>query len=298
MSERYVIKGQLGAGRAGPVYDVYDTDLDRRVAMRRFDTKPQLYKDEVWCLHYFDVVSDLSSISHTNILSVLDAGIDENGPYQITTHVEGVRISQILKRQGSFEMPQLHALAEQCLLALQAAEEFGFYHHALSPSSVVCSQSAAGAYHFTMLDLGHSRLIPLIAGGDEKALSLSMDPALMAPEVYEGNPQGVRSSLYMLGHLFYWVAAGGHPLAGLPLSLAHAKHKAGEIPYLRAYCSDMPEAFRKWIYWLIEPEPAHRPASVAAALRSLPSLEVIQSEQAQPQPIRFDEDGVRPDYRD
>lgn len=295
MSQRYLIEKQLGAGRAGAVYHAYDTELDRHVAFRRFEAHAYLFNDPQWQAQYYEVVADLCRINHSNILAVLDAGIDALGPYIVTTHVEGLRLSKIMNG-GGLELSVLHSLAKQTVEALQAAEEYGFYHHALCPSSILGMKKASGGYHFILMDLGHSRLIPLLRGGSTSALSATMDSALMAPEVYDGNPQGIKSSLYMIGQLLYWAAVGGHPLAGLPLALARAKHGAGEIPFLRAYRSELPENFRRWIYWLIEPDPAARPMSAAVALSQLPSLESVLEAPAVPRPMAFDADATTPDY--
>lgn len=295
MSQRYIIKQQFGAGRAGAVYHAFDAELGRNVAFRRFDAHRYLFNDPQWRTRYYEVVGDLCRINHSNILSVLDAGIDELGPYLVSAHVEGTRLSKIMNGKG-LEIDVLHSLAHQCLEALQAAEEYGFYHHALCPSSILGGPKISGGYQFILMDLGHSKLIPLLRGGDTSTLSATLDSALMAPEVYDGRPQGIKSSLYMVGQLLYWAAVGGHPLAGLPLDLARAKHGAGEIPFLRAYRSDMPENFRRWIYWLIEPDPADRPLSAAVALSQLPSLESVQEVPVGPRPLAFDEKGTQPYY--
>lgn len=295
MSQRYLIKKQFGAGRAGSVYHAFDNELGRMVAFRRFDAYSYLFTDPQWQTRYYEVVGDLCRINHGNILSVFDAGIDELGPYLVTALVEGDRLSKIMNGEG-LELSVLHSLAKQGIEALQAAEEYGFYHHALCPSSILGTKKLSGGYHFTLMDLGHSKLIPLLRGGDAAALSATLDSALMAPEVYDGKPQGIRSSLYMIGQLLYWAAVGGHPLAGLPLALARAKHGAGEIPFLRAYRSELPENFRRWIYWLIEPEPADRPMSAAVALSQLPSLESVLEVPTVPQPMAFDADATVPDY--
>lgn len=279
------------------MYEAYDTELNRLVALRRFDTSEENLNNEDWLRRFNEVVSDLSGISHSNILSVFDAGVDESGPFIVTAHVEGLRISQILKQNEQMSLRGLYDLTTQCLDALQAAENAGYYHHALCPSSIIGTPKASGGYHYILMDLGHSKLIPLIASGDKLALSKTLDPALMAPEIFEGKPCGAKSTLYMLGQLIYWVAVGGHPLAGLSLELAHAKHQAGEIPYLRAYRADIPEVFRKWIYWLIESDLEKRPSSVMTAIDELPSFEEATTAPSLPQPMRMGAEDMNPDYK-
>lgn len=145
-------------------------------------------------------------------------------------------------------------------------------------------------YHFRLMDLGHSRLIPLLGGAD--VMSKSLDPALMAPEVYEGNPAGAQSSLYMLGQMIYWVCAGGHPLAGLSLATANAKHKAGEMPHLRGYRADIPDSLVRWIYYLIQPDVKARLRNFREARFLLPSFEEIEGERvtvAAPRKMTFED---------
>ncbi|MEO1855936.1 MAG: serine/threonine-protein kinase [Rubritalea sp.] len=297
MGDRYRIELELGSGRAGAVYKAFDAELNRQVALRRFDTSEENFHDEEWCKRFSDVVSDLSRINHANILSVLDSGIDEDGPYLVTAHVEGLRLSQLMQQTGQMELKELYCLASQSLDALQAAEEYGYFHHALCPTSVIAITKPAGGYHYTLMDLGHSKLIPLVSSEGEVGLSKTLDPALMAPELFEGKPEGIRSTLYMLGQMLYWLATGGHPLAGLSLELAHAKHKAGEIPFLRSYRADFPEAFRQWIYWLIQPEASKRPGAVIDAIKQFPTFQQATTQPVLPQPVRMDAKALRPDYK-
>lgn len=291
---RYRIEHELGRGRAGSVYEAFDVELNRQVAFRRFNTSTENSRNAEWCQRFFDVVRDLSSINHPNILSVFDAGIDGVGPYLVTAHVEGLRLSQLMKMSGQMSLEGVYSLAHQALDALQAAEQYGYFHHALCPSSVIASPKVSGGYHYTMMDLGHSKLIPLVSSEGDIALSKTLDPALMAPEIYEGRPDGMRSTLYMLGQLIYWVAAGGHPMAGFSLALAHAKHKAGEIPFLNSYRADFPEAFRKWLYWLIEPDPLKRPGSVLDAIKYFPTYEEATTQPVLPQPMRMEAGNLKP----
>lgn len=279
------------------MYTAYDTELNRSVTFRRFNTDADNFHNELWLNDFSDVVRDISRIIHPNILNILDAGVDDEGPFVVTAHIEGERLSLLLKKEGGMSLAEIYSFTRQCLDALLAAEEYGYFHHALSPSSIVASVKPSGDYHYTLMDLGHSKLLPLIASGDSMALSKTLDPALMAPEIFDGKPCGIRSTLYMFGQLVYWVVAGGHPLAGLSRDLAHAKHQAGEIPYIRAYRPELPEAFRRWIYWLIEPDMSLRPQSVKQALDKLPSFEAATTEPILPQPMRIDAAGLIPSYQ-
>ncbi len=293
---KYRIIEKLGEGRAGAVYSAENVCDESIVAFRRFVVSANPELEACWEKDYFDVLSDLKRIEHPNILKVLDSGIDDEGPFMVTEQVEGLRLSQVLRQDGHISLAEAHSMVEQCLSALLEAEDYGYYHHALSPSSVLAAANEDGTYKYILVDLGHSKLIPLLSDEGSEALSKVMDPALLAPEIYVGQPEGVRSTLYMFGQLVYWVLAGGHPLAGLSMAMAHAKHNAGEIPDLRSYRPDVPDVFRLWLMRLIEPNPMARPASIQEALDNLPSREYATCAPAMPQPVRMDADAMRPTY--
>ncbi|SHI46944.1 Serine/threonine protein kinase [Rubritalea squalenifaciens DSM 18772] len=297
MSERYQTGDCLGRGRAGSVYEAYDTQQNKSVILRRFDVPEEEYQNNRWRSEYLTITNDLKRIKHPNILEVLDSDFDEEGPFIVTDQAPGIRLSKMMPGQGTgIPLKAIYHLASQMLDAYQVAMSFGFYHYALSPSSILGYEHQDNEYHFTLMDLGHSKLIPLIANNSNDALAKTLDPALLAPEVYEGNPQGIQSSLYMLGQLLYWVSAGGHPLAGLSLRTAHAKHKAGEMPYLKGYRADMPDNFRKWIYRLIEPNPDRRPESIIEARMLMPASDEVNAEIFRPQPRKMDRRDAEPDY--
>ncbi|WP_018970301.1 serine/threonine protein kinase [Rubritalea marina] len=294
--QNYRIREKLGEGRAGAVYAADSLTTGDPVAFRRFAVVENPEEETSWEKDFHDVISDLKRIEHPNILKVLDAGVDEDGPYMVTEHLEGLSLSQVMRQEGHVSLSAAYLMVQQCLSALSVAEEYGYFHHALSPSSVMAAPHEDGSYTYTLVDLGHSKLIPLLSSQGVGALSKVMDPALLAPEIYVGQPEGVRSTLYMFGQLVYWVLAGGHPLAGLDLAMAHAKHNAGEIPDLRSYRPDIPDAFRLWLMRLIEPNPMARPDSVQSALASLPAFEVATSAPSMPQPIRMDAAAMQPNY--
>jgi len=276
MSKRYVEKKSLGRGRTGSVHEARDTKTGKRVTIRRFDVAPAKFENQSVRSEFFNTTGDLCRMNHPNILKALDSGIDDRGAYLVTEMASGLHLSKLMKSPGKgLPMNAAYQLAVQMLGAYEEAASYGFYHYALSPSSVLGTEMEDGSFHFKLIDLGLSRLQPLLSGGDE-AIADQLDPALMASEVYEGKPEGAKSSLYMLGQLLYWVCAGGHPMAGLSLATANAKHKAGEIPFLRGYRADLPEIFRKWIYYLIQPDLSLRLRSISEARLLIPSFKDFQ----------------------
>ncbi len=270
MRDRYEIIKRLGSGRAGSVYEALDKMLERKVALRCFNVSKGVDK-AFYSDKFFQLIGELSRINHTGVLSIIDAGIDDNhGPYVVSPILSGKSASDFLSEDPrGISLIHAYQLLRQLLMTLNDVMSQGFYFYAMSANSVTAQVKPTGGYNHIVTDLGHSQLIPLLEGKTVKHTH-SLDPALIAPELYEGHAKGSVSTIYLLGHLSYWLLAGGHPLSELDLPTAYAKHKVGEIPPLSGYRSDLPEDFLQWHKRFIMPDPQHRYQSLDEALQHMP----------------------------
>lgn len=271
MSHRYVKEKLLGKGRAGEVYKAIDSVLGRPVALRRFSNHT-LSADNIseeWKAEFMNIVAGLSRVSHSNILRVIDGGIDDEGPFLVTTYTKGKTPSELTYGEGGFDIVDAHEMITQILDALLVAQDEDFFHLAMSPTSIIAQPRHTSGYNYFLVDLGHSKLLPLIHGS-EKAATMTQLPALIAPEVYEGRAAGVQSCQYILGHLVYWMLAGGHPFGNLSAAEAYKKHKAGDIAPLQTYRREVSGGFVNWLGIMMDPDPSKRFSSLVEALTSLP----------------------------
>ena len=273
MSTRYKKTRLIGKGRAGEVYEAEDTMLPRKVAIRRFhahSTKAEALFDE-WEERYIELVSALSRLAHPQILGVIDGGIDEDGPYLVTAHLDAKKLGDFVREgEGDFCVVDAYDCASQVLEALIAAEAEGFYHLSLSPSSIMVQEKPTKGHTFTLTDMGHSEMINLLQG-EEGVTSLIRRPELLAPEIYEGSAPSVKTGQYLLGHLLYWMLSGQHPCAGLSMEESYAKHKAGGFTSLFHFRPEMPKDFVSWLEVLMQPQADQRYASLDEAIKALPA---------------------------
>jgi len=294
MSDRYEIVQLLGKGRAGEVYEAADTlMLGRKVALRRF-TSDVIHTalDDQWKKRYMGVIRGLSQFNHPNILDVIDGGIDDNGPYIVTTFVEGLNIYEQLEGDG-FNIIDAYEMVDQVLDALTMAMLEGFYHYSMSPTSVILKPKTTGGYNYSMTDLGYGKLLPMLYG-DDKAIPMTQSPALLPPELYKGRPEGVRTSQYLLGHLIYWMLAGEHPFAKMELHEAYLEHKKGSIPCLSTYRPEVPRDLLKWLKKVMSPNHNDRFHTIGEALEHFPAAPkrfYAKKVALPPKPIREDDLG-------
>ena len=279
MSERYLIEKSLGKGRAGNIYLAQDTLMGRQVTLRRFEDAPQTqeFRDG-----FLELVRKMVQVEHPNVLSILDAGFDDSGPYIVGARVKGPTVRDLLSHAKKTERPislrHIHTMIAQLLEAIDDSQQHGFYHYHLRTTSVVAQPRVDGLKHYVMMDLGYNKLTELLYGKNANVSHGLYDPAFVAPELYDGNAQGVITSMFMLGQLCYTMLAGKHPMDGMSLETSYAKHRVGELPSIKGYRYGLSVSFVNWLNSLINPDWKQRPQTISEALSRMPALNDMKSE--------------------
>lgn len=268
--ERYEIIKLLGKGRTGGVYEAEDSNLGRKVALRRFFAQGDDIEVDVYKEDFEKVAQSLSVLQHPNLLRVYDAGVDGDGAYIISQLLKGETLHDKITNEGAMPAWEVCDMAQQMLDALSTAHQEGYVHGAITPGSILLSPRARGGFLYVILDMGLSRLAPLIQGKDS-ILAIMADPAILAPELFDGGLASERGDLYMLGQILYMSLAGGHPFGGVSAKVAQSMHQAG-LPPLQQFVEDVPEDFRLWIEKLVQFNPDNRPESAVEALNSIPKV--------------------------
>ena len=270
MSEnRYEITRLLGKGRTGGVYEAEDKNLNRKVAMRRFFDQGNRVDFTQHKEDFLQVARSLSNLQHPNLLRVFDAGVDEDGAYVVSQLLEGESLHEETKK-GAMPLAEVVELAKQMLDAFSMAHDIGYFHGALTPDSILMVPRARGGYRYVILDMGLSRLAPLIQG-QGSVLAVMADRAILAPELFDGGIANAQADLYMLGQIIFMCIAGGHPFGGLSTEEAKKKHLKG-LPSIKKYNSDLSKGMIQWLSALTSVNPDNRPSSAVDALRSLQQI--------------------------
>jgi len=269
--ERYEIVRLIGKGLVGGVYEAKDAVLsDRGVAIRRFFNMEEGTNRSDWEEGFLEVAQQLSGVQHPGIVTVFDVGVDDEGAFVVAQLLEGKTFGERLK-DGAINEWDVYVTIEGILDALVIAHEAGFMHGSLDPSSIIRVPRASGGYRNVIVDLGLTRLARLIEG-QESSSKLMAQPAIMAPEQFDGSAPTVTSDLYMLGQFAYMCLIGGHPFAGQTMEEAAISHKEQELKRLEEYDNGVSKEFSDWVHSLIQKNPADRPQSAEEALKSLPKL--------------------------
>src|SRR5438046_2698509 len=135
---RFKILRTLGRGGQGEVYLAEDTQLKRRVAIKTLTLEGVAPEDRAARAQaLLDEALIVGQLSHPNIVTLYDAGLEGETPWLVFEYVEGKTLSATIKESGV--MPPLRAadIAIQILKAAGFAHSKGVVHRDMKPANVM-----------------------------------------------------------------------------------------------------------------------------------------------------------------
>lgn len=270
LANRYELRRALGAGGAGMIYQAWDQQLHRFVAVKRVRTLDDLESDRTQTEKLWREAMTLAAIQHPNILTIYDFGVDAEGPYVITEFLDGETLDRVIQQKGPFDRDSFSDAAQQILEGLVAAHQASLIHRDLKSQNIMRIRLASGAWQYKILDFGLARFVtqPTVQSMEGNT-SIYGSIFFIAPEQLRHLPLDARTDLYSVGCVFYQMLSGRYPFEGdsIPAVItAHLEHKVKPLHELRP---DLPPALCDWVMKLISLDPKDRFASAAEALNAL-----------------------------
>ena len=271
--ERYEIRGKIGQGGVGSVYRAFDTQLNREVAIKRVLADGGHEDQEDATKNLLKEATALSSMQHPNIVTIYDAGIDEDGPYVVMELINGRTLEEMVE-ENTLTWEDLREIIVQSEEALAAAQNLNLIHRDLKPSNLMICWLPSGKFQVKIVDFGLAKFsaspsLQTIDHGDAVFGSIFF----MAPEQFERTPLDHRTDLYALGCLYYYALTGRHPFDGESAAEVMISHLQHHVTPIREVREDIPQWGADWIMWHIERQMDQRPASAREALEQFMAME-------------------------
>lgn len=226
---RYRLVRVLGQGGMGVVYEAFDEQVERAVAIKL--VRKDCLADEKFKSRFARELEITARLRHPSTIRVFEHGSDDNGrPYMVMELLRGESLADLLDR-GPVDETQALEFALQIAESLSEAHEHGIFHRDLKPENIYI-ESVGVSTVIKVLDFG-------IAGSryqDDRLTNAGEvfgTPQYMSPEQCNGAPLDPRTDIYSLGCILFEMLEGKPPFSCETPMATMLKHVQAKVPRMR-----------------------------------------------------------------
>ncbi len=206
---RYEIQKQLGKGAMGIVYLGMDPRINRTTAIKTFRFSDEQNPEEVQKMKekFFREAESAGTLSHPNIVTIYDAGDDQNLAYIAMEYLEGEDLEKYTRKENLLPVQKVIDYVASIAEALDYAHRKGIVHRDIKPANIMLLKS--GVVKIT--DFGIARIT---ATSQTQTGVVKGTPYYMSPEQFSGEKVDGRSDIFSLGTMFFQLLTGQLPFFG------------------------------------------------------------------------------------
>jgi len=268
LGPKYEVRRVVGSGGFAEVYEVWDKDLERRLAVK------VLRPDVAWTAGMIErfqrETRAAARLEHPNILPIHFVGDGEGLVYYAMPFVDGMSLGELLKRSGALPPDRALAIIIPILDALDHAHKAGLIHRDIKPDNIMLDTARGRPL---LVDFGIARRLDSEAGAGLTQTGLVIGtPHYMSPEQALGDPTlGPRSDLYSLGCVLFQMVTGSPPFDGESSQQVVGKHIADPPPAASDVNPKVPRELSDVILRCLEKQPSDRFQSAGEVIAVLES---------------------------
>jgi serine/threonine-protein kinase len=205
---KYEIRRELARGAMGVVYEAYDAQIKRRVALKTI--RPDQLDGERaadMLARFRREAQAAGRLSHPNIVAIYEFDEDAGTSYIAMEFVEGHELRERFAADERFRLPEVVRIMTQILAALDYSHTRGVVHRDIKPANIFVQDDGTvkvADFGIAHVDTSHLTQVGTVVG----------TPNYMSPEQIMGLPVDGRTDLFAAGVILYQFLTGERPFAG------------------------------------------------------------------------------------
>jgi serine/threonine protein kinase len=246
---KYELRGKLGEGNMATVFNAWDPELQREVAIKML--KYRLAYNKKFLDRFEREARTIASLNHPNIINVFEIFDAFSTRFIVMEKLHGRDLAACLDEDGVFGLAKARDILYQIAGALQYAHnhgEKGIVHRDIKPSNIVID------------DYGNIKLTDFGIASPPKDNETSVEgtPSYLAPEIICGDVFDGRADIYAMGVLAFHMLTGSPPFNAVKLAKMLQMQLKQKPPDIRHACPAIDSEFAGFIDNALCKEPDQR----------------------------------------
>jgi len=266
---QYTLERKLGEGGMGVVYRASHAMMRRPTAVKLLP----LDKEKVDVARFELEVQQTARLTHPNTITVFDYGRTPDGVFYYAMELlDGASADAVVDLTGAMPPERVIHVLLGVVGALGEAHGIGLVHRDIKPANVFLCKQGGRPDVPKLLDFGLVKEIATPEGTDLTVAGIvTGTPMFMAPErITKPDEDDVRSDLYSVGALGYFLLTGAHVFEGTNLLevCAHHLHSV-PVPPSERLGRSLPADLEALLLSCLAKSPSERPKDAAAMCAAL-----------------------------
>ena len=262
LADRYELEELVGTGGMSSVFRAHDRLLDRKVALKVLHE--QYSSDGDYVERFRREARSVASLSHPNIVTVIDRGEHEGRQFIVFEYVDGENLKRLIERRGPAPVATVLELGMQIAHGLSFAHQQGLVHRDVKPQNVLLN----GDGQAKVTDFRIARSLDVQHGMTQTGTVLGTSDYI-APEQAQGQRVDEHTDVYSLGVVLYELLTGEVPYPGENFVAVAMRHINEPPPPVRDKRPDVSPRVEAAVQRAMAKVPEERFASMAEYCREL-----------------------------
>lgn len=250
---RYKVLKELGRGSMGVVYLGKDPTIQRFVAIKtmRLDESDDRDKLQEVKARFFREAESTGRLSHPNIVTIYDAGEEDDLGYIAMEMLQGTTLKQWSRKPNLLPLEKVIPILATVAEAMDYAHQQGVVHRDIKPANIMLTTDEV----VKIMDFGIAKM----ATSSKTQTNIVLGtPTYMSPEQIAGKKVDGRSDIFSLAVVMFELLTGRPPftadnVSALLFAITHTPHLS-----VKAVRPDLPPNIKNVLDRALHKDPVHR----------------------------------------